>query len=449
MVKYIERIFEKYLPSPLALAVILSLVVGIIAFLKVGITGETSIETLAIGWLDGFWSAPLMVFALQMILILVLGHALVLSRPADRLMQRLIRPINSQTSALLIVCVSTMLVAFFNWGLGLIFGAVMTRKAGEKANGQGFPLNYALLGAAGYSGLMVWHGGISGSAPLKVAEAGHLDTLMSGYGYGLELPNIISTTDTIFSIQNLLLFGCLLIVVPVSLLLIGKNQSNHDQLPTAQQSDRPETATKIHPADRGWLGKLFGGVLMISFLIFNHQTILAGQITPNTLNLIMLSLGLMLHDSLFAFAKAIKSAITGASGILIQFPIYFGILALMRESGLVTVISNLIASIATETSLPILTFFSAGLVNIFVPSGGGQWAVQGPILLKSAVELGVPLNKAVMALAYGDQITNMLQPFWALPLLGITGIKAKKLLPYTLVIMVSGSIIFIVGLLLW
>ena len=99
--------------------------------------------------------------------------------------------------------------------------------------------------------------------------------------------------------------------------------------------------------------------------------------------------------------------------------------------------------------MPIFTLFSAGLVNIFVPSGGGQWAVQGPLVLQSALALNVPLPKAIMALAYGDQITNMLQPFWALPLLGITKLKAKEILPYTLLFMLVGSVIYIAGLLIF
>ena len=124
-------------------------------------------------------------------------------------------------------------------------------------------------------------------------------------------------------------------------------------------------------------------------------------------------------------------------------------MGIMRESGMVVDISNFFVSVATETTLPIYTFFSAGLVNIFVPSGGGQWAVQGPIVVDSALQLGVPLPKAVLALAYGDQITNMLQPFWALPLLGITKLKAKEILPYTLLLMFLGSCIFLIGLMLW
>ncbi len=121
-------------------------------------------------------------------------------------------------------------------------------------------------------------------------------------------------------------------------------------------------------------------------------------------------------------------------------------MGIMRDSGMVVQISDFFVSISTARTLPLFTFFSAGLVNIFVPSGGGQWAIQGPIVVESALKLGVPLPKAIMALAYGDQITNMLQPFWALPLLGITKLKAREILPYTLLAMIIGSAVFLIGL---
>ena len=112
-------------------------------------------------------------------------------------------------------------------------------------------------------------------------------------------------------------------------------------------------------------------------------------------------------------------------------------------------ISQFFIDISNTTTYPIFTFFSAGLVNLLVPSGGGQWAVQGPIVVEAATNMGVPLNKSILALAYGDQITNMLQPFWALPLLAITGLKAQQILPYTLILMLVGSFIFIGGLLIF
>ena len=163
----------------------------------------------------------------------------------------------------------------------------------------------------------------------------------------------------------------------------------------------------------------------------------------------MLGLGIILHGSFKKFTNAIWESISDISGILIQFPLYFGIMGIMSSSGMVTQVSNFFVSISTATTLPLVTFFSAGLVNIFVPSGGGQWVIQGPIIIESALKLGVPLEKAIMALAYGDQITNMLQPFWALPLLGITKLKAKEILPYSLIAMFVGSLIYILGILLF
>ena len=162
----------------------------------------------------------------------------------------------------------------------------------------------------------------------------------------------------------------------------------------------------------------------------------------------MLGLAFLLHKNFKNFLNALEEAIKGATGILIQFPLYFGIMGIMRESGMVVDISDFFVSISTTQTLPIFTFISAGLVNIFVPSGGGQWAIQGPIVIESALKLGVGLPKAIMALSYGDQITNMLQPFWALPLLGITKLKAREILPYTLLLMLLGSVVYIVGLLL-
>ena len=163
----------------------------------------------------------------------------------------------------------------------------------------------------------------------------------------------------------------------------------------------------------------------------------------------MLGLCLLLHGRFSNFLNALDEAISGASGILIQFPLYFGIMGIMRSAGLIDQISEFFISVSTEVTFPIYTFFSAGVVNIFVPSGGGQWAVQGPIIIQAADQLGVSFSKSIMALAYGDQLTNMLQPFWALPLLGITGLKARDILPYTLRLLMVGMIVFMGVLILF
>ncbi|AVR45887.1 short-chain fatty acid transporter [Christiangramia fulva] len=451
--RFIEKTFRKFIPAPFTLAVILTLFTMIMAFL---FTGDQSfsygIDILKY-WQFGMWDPSLLVFAVQMMLILVLGHVLVLSKPVSLLIDKLLGFVNSHITAVITVAVSTMLVAFFNWGLGLIFGAIMVRKIGEKAKRENFRINYPLLGAAGYVGLMVWHAGISGSAPLKVAESGHMASLFSAdknQAIIEKLPEFISTNATIFASWNLILFGILLILIPFVLVLVAKKTSaTQIDLPPARKKNSEIIISGAEKLDHSkWFHLIFGAILLIAFFASYYQELVAGLLTPNMLNFFMLSLCILLHRSFADFLAALEEAIPGAAGILIQFPLYFGIMGIMRETGMVGDIANFFLVIATQKSLPIFTFFSAAIVNIFVPSGGGQWSIQGPIVLESAVKLRVPLNKVVMAFAYGDQITNMLQPFWALPLLAITRLKAREILPYTLILMLVGSLVYIAGLLL-
>jgi short-chain fatty acids transporter len=194
---------------------------------------------------------------------------------------------------------------------------------------------------------------------------------------------------------------------------------------------------------------LFGLILLIAFFYQYSDDLINFKITPNSLNFFMLGLSILLHSNFKSFLNALRKSINGASGILIQFPLYFGIMGIMKESGLIVYVSDFFISISNEFTLPIFTFFSAAIINVFVPSGGGQWVIQGPVVIAAATELNVPIQKVVMALAYGDQLTNMLQPFWALPLLAITKLKAKEILPYTLIIMLVGLVVFISSLIIF
>ncbi len=405
-------------------------------------------------WEDGIWNTGLLVFAYQMMLILVLGHVLVLSKPMERLIHRLTFFVKNTANAAMIVALTTMLVSFFNWGLGLIFGALLARKVAEYAQKREIPLNYPLIGAAGYTGLMVWHGGISGSAPIKVSEQGHLKDLMTGIGspeIANQLPDYLPSSMTVFSSWNLIIFSVVVILISLLAYRLGKNlEPTKLNLTTFKFKDHldevPQGAEKL---DRSrFVSIAFGILILLVFGIQYSSMLQTLNITPNMLNFFMLGLALILHGNFRNFLLAIEEAISDVSGILIQFPLYFGIMGIMGNSGMISGISDFFVSISNATTLPIFTFLSGGLVNIFVPSGGGQWAVQGPLVLESALQLNVPLPKAVMALAYGDQITNMLQPFWALPLLGITKLKAKEILPYTLIFMFLGTAVYVIGLLL-
>lgn len=450
----VETLFKRLMPSPFAIAIILTLLTMLLALFFTEAPKDQSHILAVLGyWENGIWNTNLLVFAYQMMLILVLGHILVLSKPMNSLIGKLTNLVSNTSNAVLLVSACTMLVSFFNWGLGLIFGAIMARKVAEASQLRGFKINYPLVGASGYVGLMIWHGGISGSAPLKVAESGHLASIMAGVGDSSllnKLPDLIPFSETVFSSFNLTLFGILLVVLPLFLYKLGKKAPiTPVNLPIYKGLE--EDKTQLSGAEKIDHSKIFGmgfGILILITFFYQYASSLSKMvITPNMLNFFMLGLALILHQNLKSFLNAVEEAIKGATGILIQFPLYFGIMGIMRDSGMVVQIADFFVSIATPTTLPLFTFFSGGLVNIFVPSGGGQWAIQGPIVIESALKLGVPLPKAIMALAYGDQITNMLQPFWALPLLGITKLKAKEILPYTLLLMLVGTVIFLLGLL--
>ncbi len=255
--------------------------------------------------------------------------------------------------------------------------------------------------------------------------------------------------------MNLSVSLALILILPFCAYAIGKNSiSTHYILHHFKKKDRKSEARgfaeklDFHPA----LSMVLGLSALITAAAIATHSIQSGNgnfVNPNFINTTFLGLGLIAHGNLSRFAEAVEDAIGGASGILIQFPLYFGILGIMKGAGIVGDISAFFVSISNQTTYPIFSFISAGFVNILVPSGGGQWMVQGPILIEASQKMGLDLGKSIMSMAYGDQLTNMLQPFWALPLLSITGLKAKEILPFTVYFMLIAGVIYIAGLLIF
>ncbi len=458
----LSDLFKTLLPAPFTIAVVLTVLAFLFALIWT-IPADQEIWGyslfLASEWESGLWNSSLLVFAVQMMLMLVLGHVMALTKPVDQIIGKITAKFcHSTASAAFTVTLCTVAVALFNWGLGLVFGAIFARKVGEYAKRTGFKLNYPLIGAAGYSGLMVWHGGFSGSSLAKVADAGHIQSLMVGLMPAEQialLPTSISYEETVFGTMNLTVTLILLVALPLFMWMLGKVSDNYEG-PLPELRSHNVSNEKIQGAEKmdhaRWLGIAFGLVILgiAAMKAWNHpQCASFGFISPNWINLVLLGMGIALHQNFINFLNAVDDAISGAAGILIQFPLYFGIMGIMKSSGMVTMMSDFFVSVSTETTYPIFTFLSAGIVNVFVPSGGGQWAIQGPIIIQAATDLGVSIPKSILAMAYGDQLTNMLQPFWALPLLGITGLKAKEILSYSVLLMLLGFVIFIGALLIF
>jgi short-chain fatty acids transporter len=440
-----DRIAHEYVPDPFifaALLTFLTLILGVV------LAGQTPLAMIG-HWGRGLWE--LLEFGMQMALVLVTGHALAASPPVRRTIAALAGRPRTARQAVALVAFGACASSLVNWGLGLIAGALLAREVGRQAARRGIAVHYPLLAAAGYTGLMVWHGGLSGSAPLTVATPGHFLEKTIGQ---------IPISSTLFSPVNLVVSLGLLAIVPALCCAMSPRRDSEMIPPPAQPPEDPAGESRPpgedrppRPGARRTIAERLDesafiaaalALMGIGYCLYQlrAESIRAGSfnLTLNIVNLFMLSLGLLLHRSPSSYLRAVGDGAKGTAGIILQFPFYAGIMGMMRYSGLVAIFSSWFVAVSGPRTFPVLAFLSAGIVNLFVPSGGGQWAVQGPILVDAAQKMGASLPKTILALAYGDEWTNMAQPFWALALLGIVGLRARDIIGYsTAVMLLSGA----------
>ena len=426
------KLVERYLPDPYIFVLFLTLIVAATA---ITIQGEGPMDVVTM-WGDGFWG--LLNFTMQMLLVLVTGHMLASSPPIKRILTRLALVPKSPGGAIILVSYVALTASWFNWGFGLVVSALFAKELARQVK-----VDYRLLVASAYSGFLVWHGGLSGSVPLTIATEGHfLQSAMS----------IIPTSETIFSVYNLAIVLGLFVLVPLVNRLMLPSEAESVYVDRAKLADPVpvEDADADRPAARlensKWVSLLvgFGGLAYM----FNYFVVQSGTLNLNIVNFTFLFLAILLHGTPRRLLTSLDEAIKGGAGIVIQFPFYAGIMGIVVGSGLAASLSDWFASFATATTLPFWTFISAGILNIFVPSGGGQWAVQGPIVIESARALGADLGRVSMAVAWGDAWTNMLQPFWALPALAIAGLKAKDIMGFCLIQLVLSGVLISLCLIL-
>jgi short-chain fatty acids transporter len=425
------------LPSPFGLALGITALVVIAAFFAekpAHLSGAAHFSQLVGYWYAGVWD--LLGFTMQMVLILVLGHVIALSPLVSRFIDWFIARFAHMGTALVAMATATALLGLVNWGLSLVFGAVLARKLAVHAHARQLPCNYPLMGAAGYVGLMVWHGGLSGSAPLTVAAPGHFLAHHIG---------VVSTASTIFSVQNIAISCVIVLAIALTTYFLSRLEAPVYAAHWQLDHRMPQMAYRAQPAV-----VLFG----LSILAITAWQIAANgnhlsAINLNMVNFVLLGLALIFMGNIKHLEMAGAQASQGAFGIMVQFPLYAGIIAIMTKSGLLSSVAAFFIDQSTAETFPILTYLSAALINLAVPSGGGQWAVQGPLVVQAAQHLGASVPESIMALAYGDQITNMIQPFWALPLLAITRLRAVEILRYSAWFMVVGAAVYFLGLWWW
>lgn len=444
---------QKFLPDAFLFAVVLTVIVFVFGMIA---TGQGPLDMLN-HWGKGVWG--LLAFSMQMVLVLVTGHVLALAPPFKKLLVKLAGIPKTPFQGIALVTIVSYVACILNWGFGLVIGAIYAKEIAKKLKG----IDYRLLIASAYAGFVWWHAGFSGSIPLSISTQPAAGAAIANTGG--TMTQAAAITQTLFSPTNLFIVLATLIVLPIlTTMMHPKNEEDVVSIdPSLLAEEETPKLTKEQIAAMSPAEKLENlpiinlalGIMGVVYIVLYFSGLASFNLDLNIVNFIFLIAGVILHWTPRSLLNAVGEAAKGAGGIVLQFPLYAGIQAMMVGANaatgvsLASVISSFFVSISTVKTLPFFTFISAGIVNFFVPSGGGQWAVQGPVMLPAAQELGVELPRVAMAIAYGDSWTNMIQPFWALPALGIAKLGARDIMGYTLIVLVVTGIIAAAGLLLF
>ena len=446
MIKFCVRLVQRWLPEPFIFAILLTFVAVAVAM---PVCRQTPLEVIE-HWGGGV--VNLLAFARQMALVLVCGSALAAAPTVKRGIAALARIPKSPAGAIALVTVVSALACWLNWGFGLIVGVVFAKEIARQMAG----VDYRLLIASAYSGFVVWHAGLSGSIPLTMATPG--EALAKATNGVLTEP--VPVGETILNPYNLVMVLLVIVAITVANTLMHpkKDAVTVDPQLLADDSGYSENSEKSDytPAQRmenspvlSWAIALLIVAYLVVKLVFRGATLDLGIVI-----MIFLSLGLMLHGTPLAYVRAFGKAATGASGIILQFPFYAGIMGIITgvgESGICmgTVIANGFIDISNSVTYPLFTFLCAAVLNMFVPSGGGHWAIQAPIMFTAGADLGVDAGLTGTAIAWGDAWTNLIQPFWALPALAIAKLSARDIMGYCLVDLLITGLIICGGLVVW
>jgi short-chain fatty acids transporter len=427
----LARVSSRWVPDAFSIAALLTLVT-----LALGLTwGGASPAECVRAWGGGVWA--LLSFAMQIAVVIFAGYVLAVSPAIRRVLDALAGLPRSPRQAVAFTALASMLLCWLNWGMGLIASAVLVQIVARRHPGA----DYRLLVAVAYLGLgTTWHAGPSGSVPLLLATPGSFmvrDGLIAGP---------IALTETVFTPRNLGLMAAVLLGFAAFAALLHPSAERTvkadpmalEALESFAPPPRPSSPT---PADRLMYGPWLNGALGILGLGYLALQASSGALhfTLDTVNLLFLSLAVLLHPHPAAILKAAEQAARPLHGVVLQFPLYAGIYGIIKDTGLVGKITELFLSVATPQTYPLIVFCYSAVLNYWVPSGGAKWAMEAPYVLKAGASLGVPTTEVVMAYAYGDMATNLIQPFWAIPLLGVARIEFRDILGYELLVLVAYS----------
>ena len=409
----LAKLVNRYLPDAFVIAVLMTLFVFILGF----ISTPTNPLDLVQSYGDGFW--VYLAFTMQMVLLLMTGMVLASVPFIKRGLEFISSKADTANKAYLFTFLISAAAYYINWGLAVVVGAIVAREVGKRNVKAHFPL----LVACAYAPTALYTAGLSSSIGLTIATSGHFLEEQMG---------VIPTSETIFHSGTIIIFLALVITMPLFILLMAPKQNIVSYKPPVQENrKRIEAAEESTPATYLEKTRIIGiiiGLIGIIYVILKFSQ--EKDLNLNIINMFFLSLGLLFHGSLRNYGEAFKEATKSISPIILQFPFYAGIIAMLGSSGLAEKIIQAMVSVSDKESFVVFTYWVSGIVNIFAPSGGGQWALQGPLQIPAGLELGVSPGLVAMSVGWGDAWTNLIQPFWALPILSIVGLHIRHIMGY-------------------
>jgi len=433
---------QRWMPSPFLFAILLTYVAAGAAFVSQG----SAVTEIALSWYGGFWD--LLEFAMQMVIILVTANVVAYHPWVKRVILSLVRLPKNGPQAVVLVGVGSMLTAWVSWGLGLIFGAILAREMGKHAAKNEMPVHYPLLAVAGYMGISLIFGwGMSSSPGLLQAMEGN-SLMQLGF-----VDRVIPATEWVFHSYPLTLTALSIVYVSIMLYLLSPPKQNcraigHyvdlgvDEDPRVENtgSTAPARSSGAKPAiaDKIDNSRILGGIIALTGVVVVLSVFLReGLVALNldNFNFGFVMIGLLLYASPTKYLQEFYDAVKGSAGVILLFPFYAGIIGIMTGTGLVDSMTTVLLSVANAETFPVVAWITGGILNVFVPSAGGEWTIIGGPMMMAGAELGIPHGQTIAAYAVGDAHTNLLNPFWAIPLLAITGLRAQNMFGYAITMM--------------
>ena len=415
--------FERWFPDAFALALAAAAIVATASLLS----GSTALET-AQRFGAGFWD--LVTFTMQMSLIIVTGYAVATAPPVYKVIRALATVPTSGRGAVAFVGLFSMLASLISWSFSLIFSALLAREVSHRVRGA----DYRAIGAAAYLGVgSVWALGLSSSAALIMAAPASLPDAIE------KISGVIPLNQTLGLWQSLVVAAAIILVSMAiayfSAPLPAQARSMED-MGVRYASATQNIGTRHTPGE--WLEYSPFLTIVVSALglgYFAREVMTAGPSVILELNhyvFLFLIVGLLLHWRPRSFVQAITASVTPVGGVLIQYPIYAGIVRMMTEGGLASQLAHFFVTISTQHTYPVMIGVYSAFLGLFIPSAGGKWLIEAPYMLDAAKSLQVHLGWVVQTYNATEALANLIHPFWMLPLVGILGLKARDIVGYSM-----------------